>query len=53
MIWVGNLAPNQFKTLLSKVQTFGDKRLRQISGIFWPDHVIKHEELWKRTEKKR
>ena len=36
------------KTLLSKVQTFVNKRLRQILGIFWPN-VITNEDLWART----
>ena len=36
------------KTLLSKVQTFVNKRLRQILGIFWPN-VITNEDLWVRT----
>jgi len=30
------------------VQTFVNKRLRQILGIFWPN-VIKNEDLWVRT----
>jgi len=36
------------KALLSKVQSFLNKRLRQIIGIFWPN-VITNEELWART----
>ena len=36
------------KALLSKVQSFLNKRLRQILGIFWPN-VIPNEELWART----
>ena len=36
------------KVLLSKVQSFLNKRLRQILGIFWPN-VITNEELWART----
>ena len=36
------------KALLSKVQSFLNKRLWQIIGIFWPN-VITNEELWART----
>ena len=36
------------KALLSNVQSFLNKRLRQIIGIFWPN-VITNEELWART----
>ena len=36
------------KTLLSKVQMFVNKRLRQILGIFWPN-VITNKDLWVRT----
>ena len=36
------------KTLLSKVQTFVNKRLRQILSIFWPN-VITNEDLWLKT----
>ena len=36
------------KALLSKVQSFLNKRLRQILGIVWPN-VITNEELWART----
>ena len=36
------------KALLSKVQSFLNKKLRQIIGIFWPN-VITNEELWGRT----
>ena len=35
-------------SVLSKVQSFLNKRLRQIIGIFWPN-VITKEELWART----
>ena len=36
------------KALLSEVQSFLNKRLRQILSIFWPN-VITNEELWART----
>ena len=36
------------KALLSKVESFLNKRLRQILSIFWPN-VIMNEELWART----
>lgn len=39
------------KTPLSKVQTFVNRRLHQILGIFWAN-VITNEELWQDLDRK-
>ena len=37
------------KTLMAKLQSFINRKLRYIIGIWWP-RTIKNEELWARTE---